>query len=225
MTLWAQQNLSLAELGQVAATAGDPASQAVLDKMPAILREPLLFPYTSGFEMDFGAYGRAGGFSGVDGLFGNPPDTTEQVLHADKLASREAPVKVSFPADLADRLGSGWSVPLKDTMGEYLLEIVLRDAGGLDSAASSEAAAGWGGDRLALIEGPDGATAVVLDTAWDTRNDADQFAAALGSLVARLQGAGRSAVAFSTGDKRVVLVTAESDATMNRVANAIGLAG
>jgi len=161
----------------------------------------------------------------VDALFGNPPDSTEQVLHADKLASREAPVKVSFPADLADRLGSGWSVPLKDTMGEYLLEILLRDGGGVGSVTSTEAAAGWGGDRLALIEGPGGATAVVLDTAWDTTNDADQFAAALGNLVANLQGAGRSAVAFSPADKRVVLVTAESDATMSRVANVLGLAG
>jgi hypothetical protein len=225
MTLWAQQNLSLAELGQVAATAGDPASQAVLARMPAILREPLLFPYTSGLQMDFAAYGQAGGFSGVDALFGNPPDSTEQVLHPDKLASREAPVKVAFPSDLADRLGKGWSVPLQDTMGEYLLEILLRDAGGVDSATSTQAAAGWGGDRLALIEGPDGATAVVLDTTWDTASDADQFASALNSLVASLQGAGRSAVAFSPADKRVVLVTAESNATMSRVANVLGLAG
>ncbi len=132
MTLWAQRYLTLAQLGQVAATAGDPASQAILDKMPAILREPLLFPYESGFQLAFGAYGSAGGFSGVDALFKQPPDSTEQVLHADKLASREQPVVVSFPSDLASRLGDGWSVPLQDTMGEYLLEILLRDAGGVD---------------------------------------------------------------------------------------------
>jgi hypothetical protein len=225
MTLWAQQNLTLAQLAQVAATAGDPASQAVLGKMPAILREPLLFPYTSGFELAFGAYGSSGGFSGVDALYANPPDSTEQVLHADKLATREPPVKVTFPADLADRLGSGWSVPLQDTMGEYLLELMMRSGGGVDSATSAAAAAGWGGDRLALIEGPDGATAVVLDTTWDTANDADQFAAALNGLVAQLQGAGRSAASFSPEGKRVVLVTAESEATMSRVANVLGLAG
>ncbi len=225
MTLWAQRYLTAAQLGEVAASAGDPASQAVLNGMPAILREPLLFPYTSGFQLAFSAFSSAGGFAGVDALFKDPPDSTEQVLHPDKLASREAPVKVTFPANLADRLGSGWSVALQDTMGEYQLEILLRAAGGVDSATSTEAAAGWGGDRIALIEGPGGATGVALDTVWDTDTDASQFSAALGGLVNQLQSAGRSAAVFTPAAKRVVLVTGESDATLGRIANVLGLAG
>ncbi len=224
MSLWAQQNLTAAELAQVA-TSVDPASQAVLDSMPAILREPLLFPYTSGFQLAVAAFGRSGGFAGVDALFADPPDSTEQVLHADKLASREAPVVVSFPRDLAGRLGSGWSVTLQDTMGEYQLELLLRAAGGTDAATSTEAAAGWGGDRVALVEGPSGATGVVLDTRWDTDTDATQFAAALDGLVGQLTTAGRSASVLTPAPDRVVLVTAESDATMGRLANVMGLAG
>ena len=34
-------------------------------------------------------------------LFANPPDSTEQVIHADKLAAREPAVAVAFPDDLA----------------------------------------------------------------------------------------------------------------------------
>jgi hypothetical protein len=225
MTLWAQQNLTPAQLGEVAAGAGDPASQAVLDRMPAILREPLLFPYTSGLALTYRAFLGSGGFGGVDALFGHPPDSTEQVLHTDKLDAREEPIPVTFPSDLAHQLGDGWSVALQDTMGEYLLEILLRDAGGVDSSTSTEAAAGWGGDRIALVEGPDGATGVVLDTVWDSTKDAAEFAAALDGLVGRLRDAGRSASVLTPSGKRVVLVTAESDATMARLANVLGLAG
>ncbi len=224
MSIWAQQQLTPAELLQVAGSA-DPASQAVLDRMPAILREPLLFPYTSGLQLTLSAFQRAGGYGGVDDLFANPPDSTEQVLHADKLASREAPVKVAFPGDLAGRLGSGWSVALQDTLGEFQLEILLRDAGGTDASTSTDAAAGWGGDRVAVVDGPGGATGVVLDTAWDTDADAAQFAAALDGLVGRLQAAGRSATILTPASDRVVLITAESDGTMGRLANVLGLAG
>jgi hypothetical protein len=223
MSLWAQAHLTIAELAQVA-TATDPASEAVLAKMPAILREPLLFPYTAGLTLLLGDFQR-GGFAAVDQRFANPPDSTEQILHADKLASAEKPVPVSFPADLAGRLGSGWSVALQDTLGEFQLEILLRDAGGEPASVSRPAAAGWGGDRVAVVEGPAGATGVVLDTAWDTNADAAQFSAALDGLVAKLRAAGRSASVLNPTPDRVVLVSAESAATMGRLANVLGLAG
>jgi hypothetical protein len=225
MTLWARQALTAAQLLEVAGSAGDPASQAVLDSMPVILRDPLEFPYFSGLSLTSRAFGAAGGYTGVDALFANPPDTTEQVLHPEKLDAREAPVAVSFPSDLADRLGSGWSVALQDTLGELQLEILLRAGGGADSTTSTAAAAGWGGDRVALIEGPSGATGVVLDTAWDTLADATEFAAALDGLTGRLRAAGRSANVLTPGPSRVVLVTASDDATLGRIANVLGLAG
>ncbi len=220
MSLWAQGNLTAAQLGQVAG-ASDPASEAVIARMPAILKDPLLFPYTNGLQLALGAFS-SGGFEAVDGLYANPPDSTEQVLHPDKLAAREAPVKVSFPDDLATRLGDGWKVSLQDTFGELLLEIMLRE-GGAD--ATYDAAAGWGGDRVALLEGPAGEVAVVLDTAWDTADDAAQFEAALAPTVAKLTAAGRSPIVLRPAEDRVVLVTAESAATMGRVANMLGLAG
>jgi len=223
MSLWAQSNLTAAELAQVASSA-DPASQAVLAKVPAILRETLLFPYTSGLTLALGDFSR-GGFAAIDQRFANPPDSTEQILHADKLASGEPPVPVTFPSDLADRLGSGWTVAMEDTLGEVQLEILLRDAGGAPSSVSGPAAAGWGGDRVVLVEGPAGATGVVLDTAWDTNADAAQFASALDGLVSRLRAAGRSASVLTPAPARVVLVTAESAATMGRLANVLGLAG
>ena len=223
MSLWAQANLTPAELGQVA-TASDPASEAVLARMPAILRETLLFPYTSGITLALGDFQR-GGYGAVDDRFANPPDSTEQILHPDKLAAGEKPVVVRFPDDLASRLGAGWKVSMQDTLGELQLGILLRDAGGVTASTATAAAAGWGGDRVALVEGPAGATGVVLDTAWDTTADATEFSAALADLAGRLKAAGRSAVVLNPAPDRVVLVTAESDATTNRLANVLGLAG
>jgi len=224
MSIWAQQHLTQAQLLQVAG-ATDPASQAVLDRLPAILRETLLFPYTQGLTMTFAALSAGGGYSGVDALFANPPDSTEQVLHPEKLNPREAPVPVAFPDDLATRLGDGWCVPLQDTLGELQLRILLGDAAGADSATAEAAAAGWGGDRVALIDGPNGATGTVLDTRWDTTADASEYATALAGIVPKLQAIGRSASILTPEPGRVVLVTANSDDTMGRLANVLGLAG
>jgi hypothetical protein len=224
MTLWAQRNLTPAQLGAVAG-ASDPASQAVLDRLPAILREPLLFPYLSGLQLALGGFTSGGGYAGVDALFANPPDSTEQVLHPEKLASREAPVKVAIDDAVASKLGAGWKVVMQDTLGELQLGIILGDVAGVDKSTADAAAAGWGGDRVALLEGPNGETAVVLDTVWDTDADATEFNTALAGMVGKLQGAGRSASALMPATNRVVLLSTTSDETLSKLANVLGLAG
>jgi hypothetical protein len=223
MSLWAQANLTAAELGQVA-TAADPASAAALEKLPEIVKQQLLFPAITGITQAIGDFTR-GGFAAIEGRFASPPDSTEQLLHPEKLAAGEKPVEVAFPDDLAARLGTGWTVALQDTFGEAQLEILLRDAGGVPSSQSKDAAAGWGGDRVALVQGPGGATGVVIDAAWDTDADAREYASALTSLAGALQAAGRSAQVLTPAPDRVVLVTGESADTVGRLANALGLAG
>ena len=39
----------------------------------------------------------------------------------------------------------------------------------------ANAAAGWGGDRLVSLDGPDGSWAIVWQTKWDTPKDIGQF--------------------------------------------------
>ena len=219
MTLWAKQHLKADELAQVAGST-DPAASAALDSLPAILKEPLLAVYSTGLSVALDAWSQ-GGFSGVDALYANPPVSMEQILHKDKLASREPPVRVTFPDDLAGRLGPGWTVSVQDTLGELQLGIILKEGG---AAAPDDAAAGWGGDRIALLEGPDGKEAVVLDTAWDTAADADEYARALQATADKLNAAGRSASVLRPSQQRVVLVSGDSADTMGRVANVLGLA-
>jgi hypothetical protein len=222
MSLWAQQHLTAAELGQVANSI-DPASEAVLAKMRAILKDALIFPYTSGLTMNLGAFQQGGGYGGVDQLYANPPDTTEQVIHADKLAAREPAVKVDFPDDFPGSLGDGWKIDLQDTLGEFQLKTLLADAA--QAADADDAAAGWGGDRVAYVTGPDGANAAVLDTRWDTDADASAFAAALSDYVAKLEGIGRSAAVLTPAPDRVVVISANDADTLGKIGNVLGLAG
>jgi hypothetical protein len=221
MTQWAAGNLNQSDLLDVVAAASDPVVQAVMDRTPAILRDTLSFPYTSGFGFVTAAQTK-GGWPGVDALYSKMPASTEQIIHADKYAAGEAPIAVALPKDLASRLGAGWSVPLQDTFGEYQLSIWLRE-NGVHAADVSPAAAGWGGDRLAVMQGPDGAWAVAMDTEWDSEADAKEFEKAASAAVKTAGGVGQ-VLPGAGGTTRWVLI-AKDAATAAKVADALDLAG
>jgi hypothetical protein len=221
MTEWGGANLTQEELLAVISSSSDPDVQAVLDKTPAILRDTLTFPYTTGFGFVLPIQ-TAGGWPAVDAVFEKMPVSTEQILHADKYTAGEAPVDVTLPADLASRLGSGWSVPLQDTFGEFQLGIWLRE-NGVAGPDASAAAAGWGGDRLAVVEGPDGAWAVAIHTVWDSEADAAAFEDAATTAL-KTAGGFAQVLPGDGGTDRWILV-ADDAATAGTVAPALGLAG
>jgi hypothetical protein len=73
-----------------------------LDKAPRALRETLLFPYQEGLNWTRTLY-KDGGWKDVSEAFTTLPQSTEQILHADKYFAHEAPVKVTLP-DLSSLL-------------------------------------------------------------------------------------------------------------------------
>jgi hypothetical protein len=220
MTQWASANLTRDELLEVIAASSDPAVQAVMDRTPPILSDTLTFPYTTGLGFVVAAQG-AGGWPAVDALLTKMPASTEQILHPDKYASGEAPVAVTLPADLATRLGPGWTVPLEDTFGEFQLGIWLHQSGvtGADATSATE---GWGGDRLAVMEGPDGAWAVVLHTTWDTEKDATEFADAAQKAIEKSPHKGQISTPSA---KDVTIVIASDDATLQELDVIFGATG
>ncbi len=221
MSYWAVAHLAPEELGQITQPGTNAEQQAVLDSMPAIMREPLLYPYLTGGPYVLTAQ-MAGGWPAVDAFYGSMPESTEQILHPDKYAANEAPVAVSVPASLAQDLGSGWSVPLEDTFGEFQMGIWLRE-GGVEATAANDAAAGWGGDRLAVVEGPDGAWAVAIHTAWDTTTDAEAFEVAATTALAKAGGPGQ--VLPGEGGKVRWVLVGDDAGTLDTVAGVLGLAG
>ena len=220
MTQWAAANLNQADLLDLIAASSDPAAQAVLARTPAILRDTLTFPYTTGFGYVTKVQAD-GGWPAVDAYFGRMPASTEQILHPEKYTAAEAPVAVPLPTDLATRLGAGWSVPLKDTFGEYQIGLWLRESG-VDQATATAAAAGWGGDRLAVMKGPGGAWAVAMRTVWDTAADASEFQAAATTALGKADGVAH--VVPGAGGKTRWIVVASDVLTVSRVDNALGLA-
>ena len=221
MTQWAAANLNQSELLEVLASGNDPEGQAVLDRTPAILKDTLTFPYTTGLTYVQAAQA-AGGWPAVNAFFKTMPESTEQILHPDKYTAHEAPVKVELPADLATRLGAGWTVPIQDTFGEFQLGLWLRESG-VDPQAARDAAAGWGGDRLAVVEGPDGAWAVAMQTAWDTDADAAAFEKAASTAIKKATGDAH--VLPGAGGKTRWVLIANDAKTSGKVAGALGLAG
>ena len=222
MSYWQIQHLTQKELGQMLAAAGNDPSTKVLLDMPPILRETLLFPYIQGLSFVQGLQA-AGGWAGVDGAFAKPPASTEQIIHPEKYASGEAPIAVTLPKDLATRVGPGWKVGLEDSFGEFQLSIWLRGNTAIGVGGANDAAAGWGGDRFAVLDGPDGSWSVVLRTAWDTPADAAAFDKAATPVVDGLTAP--AALLPGAGGSERWIVIGSDEAALNRLASALGLAG
>lgn len=221
MARWLLGNATPEDVQDVLKASTDPAQTALLEGIPAIMKETLLFPYATGLAF-VQAVQAKGGWAAVDKLYERMPESTEQVIHPEKYTAGEAPVQVDLPADLATSLGAGWSVPMQDTFGEMQTAVWLRE-GGVAAAAADDAAAGWGGDRLAVIEGPDDTWAVAWQIVWDTPADAAAFEAAATTALAKAGGTAQVLPGVG-GTTRWVLVASDAP-TMNRVANVLGLAG
>jgi hypothetical protein len=144
-----------------------------IDRAPRAIRESLLFPYEQGMQWAKQLY-KPGDWSLVSKAYKELPQSTEQILHAEKYFAREAPVKVTLP-DIASALGKGWKRIDMDVNGEWSYYLILDEF--LKSAQESKrAAAGWGGDRYAVYEGAKPNEVVILQVSvWDTPNDAVEF--------------------------------------------------
>ena len=221
MSDWASSALTPVQLIQYLEQSNLSGQTAQLAKLPAALRAQLLFPYTSGVAFVQGLVNK-GGWTAVNEAYARPPDSTEQILHPEKYVAQEEPVAVPVPADLAKRLGAGWTVDFQDTLGEFGLRTWLQLVGGLDQAAASSAADGWGGDRVVLVSHGD-TFAIAIQTTWDSPADATAFAAAANTTRAKLPGA--TAILDPGSTDRVTVFVASTQPAITRLASALGLAG
>jgi hypothetical protein len=112
------------------------------------------------------------GWQAVHRLLADPPATTAQLLHAEKLARRQPAVRVTTPT----APDASWTLDYADTLGEQTLRDVLGET--LAPEAASAAVSGWGGDRLALFRRDDGAGALAWRVVFDDDDAARRFLAA-----------------------------------------------
>ena len=186
MALYVANN-PLVALAFMKSLVGAGMASQELDKAPRALRESLLFPYQDGEKWVNALYKR-GGWNEVSQAFTTLPQSTEQILHPEKYFAHEAPVMVTLP-DIAPLLNrseppaiaggpsasrSAWRRIAYDVQGEWGFYLIL-DQFLKSPAESHRAAAGWGGDRFAVYQGPKGEILIVSLSAWDTENDAREF--------------------------------------------------
>lgn len=130
---------------------------------PAIMQRSLVAPYALGLRFVNGLR-RKGGWKAVDQAWANPPTTSEQLMHPEKYAAKEAPLAVNAPN--ASALDPGFKESDQDTLGEMGLVLLLEQWAGEDKARAL--AAGWGGDRGAYFQKGD-----EIALAWRVDYDAD----------------------------------------------------
>jgi hypothetical protein len=145
-----------------------------MDAAPAVIREGLTFPYTSGLAFVQALF-TSGGWDAVDRAYAEPPTSTEQILHPEKYldADRDEPQEVAAP-DLPGALGGGWEQGVAVGFGEADIRWLLAEAEELSNTAAEGGADGWDGGTLATAERGD-EVALVLQTVWDSAAEATEF--------------------------------------------------
>lgn len=143
--------------------------------IPYVMLRALEFPYQAGQRFAAALRGSDDRFDAIDRAFLDPPLTTEQVIHVEKYLRREAAMDVQLPPDGPP--GEAWTRAFEDVLGEFLLRTWLRSLG---APGADRAAAGWGGDRVAVFYGPDHRTALAACIVWDDpETDGPEFFSAL----------------------------------------------
>lgn len=148
---------------------------------PEVILEQFGFPYVEGADFVEQVFD-TGGRAAVDAAFADPPVSTEQVLHPEKYMAGEVALTVALP-DVAAALGDERTELFRDTVGEFLIRVILDLE--LSSTRASTVAAGWGGDSIALHSDTTGRVLAVWVIAWDDSNEAQEFADAFVSHVER----------------------------------------
>jgi hypothetical protein len=135
------------------------------------VQEQLIAPYFDGRNLAAAIYAK-GGFALLNQKLERPPRSMEQVLHPEKYLDRvDEPVEVALPE-------VGRAKPdFEGTLGEFLIRVLLRAGPAGESAAA--AAAGWGGDRYAVLDGEGGSYRLIWRSVWDSESDAREFRDAL----------------------------------------------
>lgn len=141
---------------------------------PPSMQAMLIFPYVSGLNFVH-ALLVEGSYSKVHQVFTRPPQSTEEILHPKKyLAGGRDFITIATPG-VPEGISIQSTIPVfEDTLGEFAIATLLRNW--LSPQEASRAAAGWGGDRIALYEVKNGSRGIVRwQLHWDTQTDADEF--------------------------------------------------
>ncbi len=152
-----------------------------------ILVRSLQLPYADG-TATVTRLVRDKGWEAIDALYERLPETSEQMLHIDKLMAREPAIPAKMDVGALQVLMPTARLVWHDTLGEA--ELLAMVAQVRRSTVARRAAAGWGGDHYVAIERqggePGGVPMVVAVTVWDSEDDAEEFEEIFGEYLERM---------------------------------------
>jgi len=210
---------------EIGALAGDSMRGAVeaMARIPSFLLQTMMGAYLQGLGFVFAVQER--GWAEVERLYGDaPPASSEQILHPEKWFAGEQPLRISWPEFSAEAALDGWELLEANTLGEFQWRIVFEEQG--LAAEAESAAAGWDGDRYAVFSRrEDGATLLLLRTAWDTPEDAGEFAAAYRRLLVLKYGGQAEPARLVQRERDVLVVEGGSPGELDALLEVVGRAG
>jgi hypothetical protein len=175
-----------------------------MDDVPPFMIELMLGSYMKG--QGFVHQIRKQGWEKVAELYATPPVSSEQILHPEKWISNERPEKIDWPPFERDDFFDNWTLLEGNTLGEIQLRQIFTEHELTE--AGKDAAAGWNGDRYAVLKRKDSDDLLLLlQSAWDTDQDAEEFAAAYRKLLeVKYQDMPAVAVTVELNGKSVLIV-------------------
>jgi hypothetical protein len=180
------------------------ASMPVFAAAPRVIQETLIFPYLSGAEFYRNYKERKPGSV----IYNDMPVSTEQIIHASAFfGTRDNPTRVTLGP-----LTNATDVYEND-LGEFETRLFLFQHLN-DQNEAIRGAAGWDGDRYAVVNTPQGSGIVWL-TVWDSPVEAGEFYDIAGRAIekrftTKATAASTSLVKkYSTGGRTLQLSTVE----------------
>jgi hypothetical protein len=182
-------------------------------RLPGFVFDGFVASYIEGMSFIHAVYQK--GWPEVEKLYREfPPQSTEQILHPEKWAARESPIRIAWPPFDSDPIFADWQLLHQDVVGERLWRVVFSEHG--VASRARRAAAGWGGDRYAVFRNRHDQDYLMLTfTVWDTEEDALEFEAAYRKVL-ESKAKGRQAVVFAQG-REVLMVECPLDVPAGRL--------
>lgn len=133
------------------------------------------FPYEYGLKFVKALYSK-GGWEMINKAYGNPPVTTEQVMHPEKYLANETCIETESPPISEE----DWQIMKNERFGEYFILVMLDRW--IPPAEASKAAEGWSGDNFTYYERGDDYI-FTWNIMWDSAEDALEFLTAFQSMM------------------------------------------
>ncbi len=159
--------------------------EEILSQIPLVVLLEISAPYAIGQQFVLTVFSMAG-YEEVDNAFRNPPESTEQIIHAEKYFSDERYAEVRLDTTI---LGEGWTVQSNDRLGEFFLLLWGQSLCGIECVQRSFIAIlsggdGWNGDNALLLQNDAGEWALAGLVAWDSpERDSLEFYDALQDIM------------------------------------------